>query len=234
MSFLDKRLKKTIIKNKGFGMIATNNIKKGEIIIRDTPFTIRSNKIYSEIFQLIYEALNDPDISSKFMKLQPKSLENYNINKDRIKNELEIVKNYNADMYNYFINNYTFDDILLLCAKYMSNAFDFKGKPAFLFVGTLLNHSCLPNVIFGERDGIMVFMTVKSISKGEEICDNYIDITMPKNERKKHLLEQYGFECNCERCTEKESYCYISDNKSIIIEQKRLSEFGYSKSHAVH
>lgn len=233
MSYLDSRLKKTIIPNKGFGIIATDEIKKGELLIKDIPFTITSNKIYSEIFQLIYQALNDSNIAKKFMKLQPKSLDNYNIHKNKIKMELNKVKTINIDMYNFFINNYTFDDILLLCAKYMSNAFEFKGKPSFLFTGTLLNHSCLPNVIFGEKDGYMIFIAVKDIQKGDEICDNYIDITLPKKERKKHLLEQYGFECCCERCIEKDTYC-VFDNKSILIEKERLDVFGYSKSPFVY
>lgn len=233
MSYLDSRLKKTIIPNKGFGIIATDDIKKGELLIKDIPFTITSNKIYSEIFQLIYEALNDTNITTKFMKLQPKSLDNYNIHKNKIKMELNKVKTINNEMYNFFINNYTFDDILLLCAKYMSNAFDFKGKPAFLFTATLLNHSCLPNVIFGENDGYMIFIAVRDIQKGDEICDNYIDITLPKKERKKYLMEQYGFECCCERCIEKGTY-YISDNKSILIEKERFDVFGYSKSPFVY
>lgn len=230
-SYLDKRIKKCVIPNKGFGMVATNDIKKGTILIKDIPFTITSKKIYSEIFQLIYDALNDKNIVEKFMKLLPKSLGCYKIDKNRIVNELKKVKDNDPDMYNFFVTNYTFDEILLLCAKYMSNGFEFKGKPCFLFTGTLLNHSCLPNVIFGEQDGMITFIAIRNIKKGEEICDNYIDITLPKKERLKQLSDRYGFVCCCERCNDNETLGHESfDNKSILIEKKRMATFGYSKS----
>jgi hypothetical protein len=228
MSYLDKRIKKCIIPNKGFGMVATDNIKKGTVLIRDIPFTIPTNKIYSEIFQLIYEVINNENMSKKFFKLQPKSLNGYKIDKNKIGNELIKVKNNDANMYNFFVDNYTFDELLLFCAKYMCNAFEYQGKPCFLFTGTLLNHSCLPNVIFGNNGNEMIFVAVRDINKGEEICDNYIDITLPRKERKKHLLEQYGFECYCEQCIKGCNF-----DKSIIIEKERLLKFGFTKSQII-
>ena len=226
MSYLDKRVKKSVILNKGFGMIATDHIKRGTVLIKDIPFTIQQHKIYSEIFQLIYCVVNDKNKVEKFMKLQPKSLDGYQLDKNKIENELKKVKENDIDIYNFFVSNYIFDELLLMCAKYMSNAFDFNGKPCFLFTGTLLNHSCLPNVIFGHKDGMMVFITSKNINKGEEICDNYVDITSPKKDRRKHLSDQYGFECCCERCNSNKTL----DHESILIEKKRMAVFGYSKS----
>ena len=83
----------------------------------------------------------------------------------------------------------------------MCNAFDFgKYGPAILFNGALLNHSCDPNVIFKQENKYMIFKTIKDINKGEELCNNYIDITLPKKRRLSILKSQYGFTCTCNRC----------------------------------
>ena len=54
----------------------------------------------------------------------------------------------NANILSYFSNNFSEEELSLLCAKYMCNAFQFGNLgPIILFNGTLLNRSCLPNVI---------------------------------------------------------------------------------------
>ena len=235
MSFISNKLKKTFIQNKGYGFIATKNIKCGEILIKDIPFTLSTNNIYSDIFQLLYEVFKNDIILSQFMKLHPKSFEMiHDMNHNTIFNELSKVKKHNAEIYDFFVSNYTTNDIILFCAKYMCNAFSFKDKPAFLFIGTIMNHSCLPNIIFGEVDGKMIFRAVSDIKKGEEIYDNYVDITLCKSERNKHLLYQYGFICNCERCSEtKDSIVKNYNIKAIEIEHRRLNTFGFTKSNKV-
>ena len=234
MSYLSNKLKKTYISGKGYGFIANSNINSGEILIEDVPFTITSNKIYSDIFQLLYEVFKNKLMLLQFMKLCPKLLENHAENKEKILQELLKVKNHNIEIYDFFVNNYTTNEIMLFCTKYMRNAFSFKDKPSFLFIGTILNHSCLPNTIFGEVDGKMVFKAITNIKKGEEIYDNYIDITLHKNERQKYLLEQYGFSCNCDRCVEtKRLNIEKYNDEAINIEYKRFKTFGFTKSQKI-
>ena len=54
-------------------------------------------------------------------------------------------------------------------------------------LGTMLNHSCLPNVTFEElkKTNMMIFETCQDIKAGDEICDNYIDITKSTKRAKK-------------------------------------------------
>lgn len=222
---------KEYISGKGIGIIAIKEIKTGTELIVDDPITITAHKIYSDIFQLLYKMLTNDQLFNKFLKLVPKDLSYYKVDIDKINLELTKVKKNNKEMYQFFIKNYTFDDILLYCAKYMCNAFDYNNKPAFLFTGTLLNHSCFPNVIFGPKNNKMVFIAVRNISKGEEICDNYINITMNVKNRQKHLLEQYGFECKCNRCLEVNKNRISEFNKLVVdIEKERLTVFGVSKA----
>lgn len=228
--YIDKRLKKTLIPNKGIGIITTKNIDKGEIIIKDIPYTIKAKKFDSELFQLLYEILNDDDHIDKFMNLCPRTLEGIVIDKNKIIKKLSLLKHNNEQIYEYFMKKYDFDSILLFSAKYMCNAFEFDNKPSFLFTGTLLNHSCLPNVIFGEKDNGIVFMASRNIRIGEEICDNYIDITLNKNDRRLQLKSQYGFICNCFRCQNDNDNL---NQNAIQIEHQRYNIFGYTKSKLV-
>ena len=214
-------VKKVIIPNKGVGMIATRDINKGEIIIVDTPITIDTNYIYSDIFQLLYKVLNNDDLTKKFIKLCPNKLcpnklvnTEYNTIMKNILNELNKVKSNDKTVYEFFVTNYNKEELLLYCLKYMCNAFDYMNKPAFLFTGTLLNHSCLPNTIFIPVNGKVIFISARNIKKNEEITDNYVNLLDNKTVRNKRLFEQYGFKCICEVCSNYDSY--INLVKEII------------------
>ena len=222
--------KQVNIQNKGVGLVATRDINKGEIIIIDTPITINTydnNHIYSDIFQLLYKVLNNTQLTKKFMKLCPKNLikeepsKNYDNLIKNITTELNKVKSINKQVYDFFVTNYSKDELLLYCLKYMCNAFDYMGKPSFLFTGTLLNHSCLPNTIFIPTNGKVIFISARQIKKGEELTDNYVNILDDINIRKKRLLEQYGFDCSCDRCIK------LDYNRSTKLDDlaKELIEF---------
>lgn len=236
MVYIDKRLKKTFISGKGYGFIAKEPIMAGEIVIKEKPYvTIEDDNVYSEVFQLLYLILSDSVLKSQFQQLVPDNTDNIMIDQTNIIKELKKVIAKNNTIYEFFAKNYTLDEIMLLCAKYMCNAFEFKNKPVILFTGTILNHSCLPNVIFGEKDNQMYFMAIRDIQKGEEICDSYIDITLPTNKRKKELKEQYGFNCHCERCSLQDKEMIKKfDKHALEIEIERKKEFGYTKSKMIN
>lgn len=228
LSKISNKIKVSYIPNKGYGIIAVKDIKPNEVLIIDDIVTIdikKPEQIYSDIFQLLYKVLNDSILTKKFMMLYPKNTSNCNIKLDihTIMIELNKVKLYNKLMYEYFTTNFTQNELLLYTMKYTCNAFQYKdGLPSFLFTGRLLNHSCLPNVIFNcmEDTNKMVFVSIKHIKKGEEVCDNYVNILDSVEQRKKRLLEQYGFECNCERC--------------IIEQYKKHDEYKYIANEIVN
>lgn len=68
-----------------------------------------------------------------------------------------------------------------------------------------LNHSCEPNVTLlkeegaEERDGRVVARLMRDVAAGEELCNAYVDISLPVRRRRRELRE-YGFECDCARC----------------------------------
>ncbi|KAL8279863.1 hypothetical protein RQP46_007713 [Phenoliferia psychrophenolica] len=114
-------------------------------------------------------------------------------------------------------------DMLDLCSRFASNSFALT-TPHLSNVGVtisplvaLLNHSCFPNavVVFPTRPSAsspspaarktMKVVAIRDIRQGEEVLTSYVDLALPKEERRAELLERYGFECGCEECESMEA-----------------------------
>lgn len=69
---------------------------------------------------------------------------------------------------------------------------------------SLLNHSCDPSVVRHCYGDVCVLRAVKYIKKGEQIIDNYGHLYPVEigEERRKDLLDQYFFGCECVACRE--------------------------------
>ena len=68
---------------------------------------------------------------------------------------------------------------------------------------SLINHSCDPNVTrFNLPNGRVAVVTIKSICEKSELLDNYgVHYAVnSREERRKHLEENYYFPCDCEAC----------------------------------
>ncbi|XP_014236002.1 SET and MYND domain-containing protein 4-like [Trichogramma pretiosum] len=83
-----------------------------------------------------------------------------------------------------------------------------KGSNQFIGGGcfttmALFNHSCNPSVVRYFVKDAMVVRTVKSISAGDEVNENYgpIFTETPEKERKRVLRLHYWFDCECEPCS---------------------------------
>ena len=92
----------------------------------------------------------------------------------------------------------------LLDALDAAYATPFDGTGLFPLQATL-NHSCEPNVTLlkeegpEESDGRVVARLTRDVAEGEELCNAYVDISLPLRRRRRELRE-YGFECMCPRC----------------------------------
>jgi hypothetical protein len=189
------------ISNKGDGIITNNNLNANEIILIEKPNIFINNPKEEPMFEILYNIYNYGNIKdwnnlvpnkllyntllTNFMHIKNKKIKNWLISMD--KNEL-----------------------LLSCEKYKQNAFNMDNskkniKPCILFIGAKFNHSCNPNINFrwDNKLGAMIFYTNQIINKNTELQDNYIDITLPYENRQKRLQEQYKFICNCNKCLDK-------------------------------
>lgn len=206
INYIDKRIKKCYFDKKGHGFIATNDIPKNTIILKEYPSFLINNykQSYFEIFELIYTILISDNVilKKKFMNYLPHKVNNnFTIYIKSIKTTFIDLEKNNKKLYQYLTSNYKIDEIILFCLKYICNAFNFFDKgPAILLTGSIFNHSCNPNIIFGKKNDIMCFFTIRDIKKDEELCNSYTNIFKSTKYRKLHLLSQYGFECDCDRC----------------------------------
>ncbi|XP_046587683.1 SET and MYND domain-containing protein 4-like isoform X3 [Neodiprion lecontei] len=98
--------------------------------------------------------------------------------------------------------------MLRACVIMSSNCFSIQQDPGIksgsgLYVlHSLQNHSCAPNT-FRHFEGLtMITRALEPIAVGEQIftCYGTAHGCMPRNERKKRIMEEYFFECECPAC----------------------------------
>ena len=67
--------------------------------------------------------------------------------------------------------------------------------------GAILNHACQPNcvVTWNDKTGAQEIRCVRKVTKDEELTHSYIDVGTLQ--RRKKLKLEYGFECECSRCS---------------------------------
>ncbi|THG94315.1 hypothetical protein EW026_g7128 [Hermanssonia centrifuga] len=81
------------------------------------------------------------------------------------------------------------------------------------------NSSCTPNVSksWDELRNVMVFRTLRDIEEGEQLCFNYCGVLATKAERRRELLDEFGFECTCSACQLEGEEALESDKRRSAI-----------------
>jgi|TARA_B110000091_G_C13795325_1_gene467584 SET and MYND domain-containing protein len=69
--------------------------------------------------------------------------------------------------------------------------------------GAILNHACLPNtaVTWNSNTGAQELRCCRAVQKGEELTHSYTDAAVPTLARRQSLRDNYGFMCECVRCS---------------------------------
>lgn len=100
-------------------------------------------------------------------------------------------------------------------------------------------HSCAPNVLFLDRDGNSVFITIRPIKKGEQLLTNVLNILKePTQKRQETLWEFKNFVCKCSRCegavpTPQQLGALASDPNFRSILSTRIAQISGDKMHAL-
>ena len=68
-------------------------------------------------------------------------------------------------------------------------------------LGSIFNHSCLPNCTYTNEGPQLVFRLLRPVREGEELCVNYTELYAARDERRAELHATKSFECRCRRCT---------------------------------
>ncbi|GAA5853074.1 hypothetical protein JCM8547_000191 [Rhodosporidiobolus lusitaniae] len=105
-----------------------------------------------------------------------------------------------------------------LLSRFTSNSFSLTSPSDLTNIGVsvspltaLFNHSCtginaavvFPSFPSYSKPNHMAVVALREIKPGEEVLTSYVDIVLPREERRRELRERYKFECGCEGCGER-------------------------------
>jgi len=86
------------------------------------------------------------------------------------------------------------------------NALELRNKngeqfgAALFNLGSLMNHSCVPNTTIETQGRELTVRATRHIAVNEAILHSYVDEKLSVEERARKL-EVYGFTCKCNKCT---------------------------------
>jgi hypothetical protein len=179
------------VPGKGKGLVASFNIAKGQLILSEKPFFTTSN--------ITCTTTMEKQISIELRKL-PKDAQRQFLS-----------------LYNNFPGKQPFSGIVrtnaLPCGP---------GSPIGGIYPTIsrINHSCLPNAhnSWDNASGYENIYAVRFIGAGEEITIPY-DHGGPSDERRRHLKDSFGFECDCSICSRQPDELQQSDERRRQIQR---------------
>lgn len=187
-----------LIKEDNYKVIAIDNIKKGEVILIEKP-------IYQEldIIKLLYELIkNKTDIN--IVNLYPRVNFNLHLLSDNLylSNLINIINKYNNQKVKKYLLSVKIDLLYLYYLKILFNAFQMNNYSSILPLGAMMNHSCKPNIIFYEKNNMMIFEALTNINKNDELFYSYLRNYKYNNQKDKqnYLLNHYNFNCSCSIC----------------------------------
>jgi len=100
---------------------------------------------------------------------------------------------------------------------YSSNSFACGGEGSVLCpIICRFNHSCTPNVMHIWSQPYERCVAMRDIAQGEEMCNSYCNhVFLPRRERRRILKARYDFDCYCETCS-------LCDTESAASDGRRL------------
>ena len=160
---------------KGYGLTAKQGIKRGAVILKETPFiTFQGNK----------------EISRNQIENE---LENVT------QSEYEIFKSLSHSK---SITN-SYGHVLMDIVQQNSIQMT-QSKSGLFAVCSRFNHSCKPNVFWhwNTHKKCQFVGAARDIAENEELLVNYVSMKRhsTRNKRREHLMKTYGFYCECTQC----------------------------------
>jgi len=209
-----KSYKVVPITGKGMGVVALRMIKKGELILKESP-----------LLRFVSSTENDRDIYfNEFKKLSESKLDeilqldNFPI-KDR-KNDLKCWKSFEK-----IIMKYSFD---------LSQSCPYNPTDVGIFKEiNMLNHSCMANAERNFVEPELRIYAIQDISKDTEICIEYYDLILFRELPTIKIVRDFyksrwDFDCTCELCgnTDIESSSELEKQRILYWQQcKKVDEY---------
>ncbi|KAF9485877.1 hypothetical protein BDN70DRAFT_970007, partial [Pholiota conissans] len=181
---------------KGKGAIATRNIKRGEVVLREKPLFVVPLRINTSPADLI---------AAQLVNLSPADRAAFN-NLSYVNFPAHLDPSEHPDQ--------------VALAIFQTNAVS-AGENVGIFPRMArLNHGCSSafNVVYTWREeGYLIVHALKNIPKGRELLTTYTNSKRPRNERRAYLSQQYGFHCTCDVCSLPDALSKASDERLSAI-----------------
>ncbi|KAK0464306.1 uncharacterized protein EV420DRAFT_1036375 [Desarmillaria tabescens] len=177
---------------KGKGVVATRDIQRGELVIREKP-----------LFIVPYSTSDSP---AALISHHVKSLKDLGYHAFFNLSYVNFPKDMDPEAHR--------DEVAL--AIFETNAVA-AGEGIGIFPRMArLNHGCSSafNVVYSWRpaEGEIVVHALQNISRGQ-LLTTYTNTKQPRKERREFLLEHYGFDCTCSVCSLPPSQSHASDER---------------------
>ncbi|KAM7187271.1 hypothetical protein V8F20_011026 [Naviculisporaceae sp. PSN 640] len=166
------------IEGRGKGVVATRDIRRGEIIMVDVPAVLVGTEFLQDVKahhrrRLIKRAINQLPAATR--------REVWSLSRNTGKYEIDAIMGANAN----------------------SVAVSDDGIHLGIFPKvSRINHSCRPNAYyrFSEKRLTMEIVSYTAIDKGEEITLSYVPLETKREERRKYLKDNWDIDCECSLC----------------------------------
>lgn len=170
------------IEGKGLGIVATRDLKCGDMIIEEVPL-LQYDKDHEMLMEILTRSSSIPEfVKPQWARLSEKQREQVMELHDQCSEK-------------------TLSGIMRTNAL----ARGVEGTGSLICpVISRFNHSCAPNCqhAWDEAAGLERVFACRDIEVGEELCICYIDIVKPRDERQRELSVRYGFTCACTACSD--------------------------------
>ena len=176
----------TEIPGKGKGLVASKDLKKGQVLFQETAAIV----VHAPSLLVPLQELKDQiskmseEQKNKFDQLKPRGF----FRPDQLAAALTENCLHELDI---FLSN---------AVSSMTNA----DKIALFPSNSLMNHSCAPNLIqlfTSDAEDVIEIRAIKDILKGEEVTQCYTRGLMTSSQMKTKLQEAFRFDCKCGVCS---------------------------------
>ncbi|KAL8685942.1 MAG: hypothetical protein Q9218_007450 [Villophora microphyllina] len=197
---------------KGLGVFATQDIKRGTRIMCETPL-MHLKAAYDDVYEAFKKL--SPQNQAVFLSLQVNPSPGFDW-----KSGPEIFAHFNAMLKP---EGFTKEKELKVLSIHQTNAFkapegwDYKYTHATVVCAdaSWLDHSCIPNVYHAWNNnlGALTVHAVRDIAVGEELLINYRLAWQAGYTMRRHLLGRWNVNCTCVLCEAPASFRAVSDQR---------------------
>lgn len=193
IDYASEKFEVRAVGKKGFGVVATEPIKRGELLLEEAPLLVFQNQSFDVLFGDLQDILVDEKSFDKWDHSLKETLQS--------RCNEEVFSKF-WDLADTCCEN---EKTALGIAR--TNGIGLSADSAGLFLPlSRFNHSCRPNVhnSWQEDKQVQVLRSNCDIDPGQELSISYLSflsLCAPANERLGEISDRFGFDCACDACS---------------------------------